>query len=103
MIIDWTISIGNILTVLIIAGAFLGFAFKTGRYSEQMNNMQKDIGDMKVVQTKVATALTTLAVQDNTLKNQDTRLTRTEMAIEDIRHGRGFILPLGLVDRGPAS
>ncbi len=94
--IDWNVRFGDILvmasflgTALILA-ASLGTKF--GVFTIRMDTLQKDMGEMKDWQRAMQTTLTAVAVQQSKLDAVDRRLTIIDESIDDIRHGRGFIV-----------
>lgn len=81
MVIDATITIGNIIEITTIAGGgVLAIAMLKGTVS----NMKDDLGDLKVEIKKVGEVLIKMAVTDQ-------RLANAEQDIRDLQHGRGFV------------
>ena len=79
--IDYTISIGNIIEIAAIIGG--GFtALITLRST--VNNLKEDMTAMKTEIKKVGEVLVKMAVTQ-------TRLDNVEQDIRDMKHGRGFI------------
>ena len=83
MIVDYTISIGNIIEVTVLAFGGLA-ALITLRVT--VNNIKSDMVDMKTEIKKVGEVLVKMAVTQ-------TRLDMVEQDIRDLKHGRGFIQP----------
>lgn len=83
--IDYTITIGNIVEICSIIGGGL-YAIVTLRST--VNNMKSDMIDMKEEIKKVGDVLIKMAVTD-------TRLTNLEQDIRELKHGEGFVFPLG--------
>lgn len=88
--IDWSIRLGDILVLLGLAGTGIHLAFKTGRFSQSVENMQAEIKELKEVAKAVSDVLTTVAVQKSEIEH-------LRADINEIRHGEGFVLPLGKV------
>lgn len=84
--IDWTISVGNILTVLGMIGAAGGIMFRLGKQAQQFAVFSGDMRDFKEDIKKQNEILTTLAVQENRLDLHDKQ-------IDELRRGIGFIVP----------
>ena len=81
--INYTITIGNIIEILAIVGGGL-LALVTLRNT--VNNLKDDMTDMKTEIKKVGEVLVKMAVTQ-------TRLDNVEQDIRDLKHGRGFITP----------
>ena len=87
--IDYTITIGNIIEVSAILG---GGAYAVLQMKGTVTNLKNDMTDMKIEIKKVGEVLIQMAVTDN-------RLTNLEQDIRELKHGEGFVLPL----RGPVK
>ena len=79
--IDYTITIGNIVEIGSIIGGGL-LALVTLRNT--VNNLKTDMTDMKTEIKKVGEVLVKMAVTQ-------TRLDNVEQDIRDLKHGHGFI------------
>lgn len=88
--IDPTITVGNIIeiTVLCIGGAVTlgGGLLALGSFRKSVENLTRDMTDMKEEIKQVGKVLVTLAVTT-------TRLDSVEQDIRELKHGRGFIQP----------
>lgn len=80
-VIDYTITIGNIIEIGAIVGGGL-LALVTMRNT--VRNLKEDVTDMKTEIKKVGEVLIKMAVTQ-------TRLDNVEQDIRDLKHGRGFI------------
>ena len=85
--IDYTITIGNIIEICSILGG--GFVV-LGALRGQVSTLKNDMIDMKEELKKVGEVLIKMAVTD-------TRLNNLEQDIRELKHGEGFVLPLGRV------
>jgi hypothetical protein len=96
MVIDYTISIGNIFEIgSIIGGGFaVFFTLKNNvaTLKEDVEAMQKEI-------KKLGEVLIDLARFDEKLSNLDRRVTVHDKKIDEIQHGDGFIRGPRGVDR----
>lgn len=100
MSIDWDIKFGDMLVMASLAGSLIYYAYKSGRFTQSIDTMQREIKELKNLASTIATAITTLAVQDTRLNNQDDRLKILDKRIEDLRRGEGLIVSrVGPVDR----
>lgn len=80
-VIDYTITIGNIIEISSIIG---GGLLVLGTMRSTINNIKIDMVDMKTEIKKVGEVLIKMAVTQ-------TRLDNVEQDIRDLKHGRGFI------------
>lgn len=85
---DWTISFGNVLTVMGVLGTwawmFLSMRVELRIQRHDLTNLKERIGGLVEAFTQLGKILTQIAVQDN-------RLAGIEKAIDELRHGQGFI------------
>lgn len=81
MIVDATITIGNIIEISVIAAGGLAAIITI---KNTVGNMKADITDMKAEIKKVGDVLIQLAVQEQ-------RMSNVEQDIRELKHGRGFI------------
>jgi len=85
---DWTISFGNILTVLGVLGTW---AWMFMSMKAELRVQRHDLGSLKERMTSLSEAFTHLGKILTQIAVQDTRLTMIEKAIDELRHGQGFI------------
>jgi hypothetical protein len=90
-VIDWTLNIGNIVQIVVIAGGVFAFIF----------SVKGDVGKVKDNITDIKEELKELRKVFTTQVDHDTRLARAEEDIrelradvKELRHGEGFVLPL---------
>jgi len=81
MVVDYTITIGNLIEIGSIVGGGL-LVLITLRNT--VTNLQTDVGDMKKDIRKLGDVLVQMAVTS-------TRLDNVEQDVRDLKHGRGFI------------
>lgn len=86
--IDSTITIGNIIEILVIGcggiGAVAAVRNSVVNLGRDLKHMEADFFDMKIEIKKVGEVLVKMAVTD-------TRLTNVEKDIRELKHGDGFI------------
>jgi K+/H+ antiporter YhaU regulatory subunit KhtT len=87
--IEQTISIGNIIEIVVMFSTGLG-VFITLRNT--VSNLKVDVVTMQDEIKKLADIITKMAVTD-------VRLTNLEQDIRELRHGRGFIRGTDGIDR----
>jgi len=81
MIVDATITVGNIIEIGVIGGGGL-IALVTLKAT--VGNMKADLTDLKSEIKKVGEVLIKMAVTDQ-------RLANVEQDVRDLRHGHGFV------------
>ena len=81
MVVDATITIGNIIEITTIAG---GGLIAIVMLRNTVGNMKDDLTDLKTEIKKVGEVLIKMAVTDQ-------RLANAEQDIRDLQHGRGFV------------
>lgn len=90
--IDWNVRFGDLLVVASLIGTCIVYAFKSGRFTESIRYMQKEIIALKDALKIVGDVLTMVAVQKTEIKNiQDD--------IRELKHGKGFIQGPNGIDR----
>ena len=88
MLIDWTISLGNIGTVLAI------IFFGSGFYWKQLIDariFKEDIVEIKTDLKSLNKIIIDLALQNLRLDNHVQRLNQMDKQIDELRHGKGYI------------
>lgn len=98
LMIDWTINLGTIVQILVIAAGGLAFLFAV---KGQVALLASNFIDMKSDMTDVKDELKELRKVFTTQVDHDGRLTRAEADLRDmrddikeLRHGEGFVFPL---------
>jgi hypothetical protein len=88
MVFDATITIGNVIEILTIAGGGFLFLMRTGGdirvMKTDMTHLKGTVGTLSTAFDKLGTVLTQVAVQD-------TRLVSLEKRLDELAHGRGFV------------
>lgn len=97
-VIDWTLNIGNLIQIVVIAAGGLTFLFAI---RGQVTLLGASLADMKADMTDVKEELKELREVFTTQVDHDGRLLRAEQDIRDLRsdikemrHGEGFVFPL---------
>jgi hypothetical protein len=84
--IEWSIRLGDIMVLLGLGGTMLTLAYRAGRFAETLAAMQSEIVELKDVAKAVTQVLTTVAVQKVELEHM-------RVDVNELKHGRGFIIP----------
>lgn len=88
--IDWNVRIGDLLVVASLTGTCLFYSFKSGRFTESIATMQREIKELKEVSKGLVVIITNQAVQTVRLDTQGERLNALDDRIERIRRGEGL-------------
>lgn len=83
--IDWNIRFGDLLTVGSFLAAGIIYAFRTGRFTETVSVLRRDIDKVMETLNKVVTTMATIAVQESRLDAQAERMNILHRDIQDIR------------------
>jgi hypothetical protein len=96
MVIDYTISVGNIVEVgSIIGGGFAVFI----TLKNNVATLKEDVVTMQKEIQKLGEILIGMARFDEKLSNLDKRVTVHDHKIDDLQHGEGFVRGTRGVDR----
>lgn len=90
--IDWNFRIGDVAVIMSLVGTCIFYAFRSGRFAENILTMQKEITELKEVAKSLAMIITAQAVQTVRQDSQGERLNILDKRVEDLRHGEGFIV-----------
>lgn len=89
--IDWSVSVGNLLQmlVIVIGGISVFFTLRADVriMRHDMNNMKERQDALNEAFKQLGNILTQVAVQDQ-------RLVQMKNEIDELRHGQGFISPM---------
>lgn len=86
--IDWTISLGAIINLVTVLGAVVTFIFAI---RSDINLLRRDVQDIQHRQDSLDEAFRTLGKILTQVAVQDNRLHMIEKAIDELRHGQGYI------------
>lgn len=98
VVIDWTISIGNLLTAATLLIALFGWTIKLFHRFEnieaRITTMSDDASEIRKELKAVGGILIQLAAFEQRILNFESNQTRIQKELDDIRHGEGFVLPI---------
>lgn len=86
--IDWSISVGNIVTVAGFLATAGGIMFKIGQQMQKIKDLAGEVGGFREDMKKLGDILSNIAVQNN-------RLDMHDKLIDELRRGDGYILNRG--------
>lgn len=89
--IDWTVSVGNMLQVaaflVVGVGAFFAVRSDIRVLRHDLKNVQQQQDALSDTMNHVSATLTTVAVQDE-------RISQLSRQVDEMRHGQGFVNPM---------
>ena len=93
--VDWTISLGNIATLigfLLGGGAFI-FSMKAEMrvFGERFSVIDAQVKDIKYDISGLSKAMVQIAVQNTRLYSQSQQIATLERRYDELRHGVGYI------------
>lgn len=88
MIIEYTISIGNIFTILAVLGGAMTFIYTI---KNEISLVQSDVRHLEDGQRSLAEAFSQLGKILTAVAVQDSRINMIEKRFDELSHGRGFI------------
>jgi hypothetical protein len=91
IMIDWTISVGNLLQVVafLVVGIGAFFALRT-----DIRILRHDMKSIQVVQDAQAETMANISSALATLAVQGERLNQLSKTVDEMRHGQGFVNPM---------
>jgi hypothetical protein len=96
--IDPTVSVGNLLQmiVIVVGGLSVFFALRADVrvMRHDMNNLKERQESLSEAFKQLGDILRQVAVQDERLVEQSRRIGAVEKTIDELRHGKGFISPM---------
>ena len=96
MTFDWTVSIGNVLTVIGFLGAAALFVFgmrgKLDLFGQRLVMIERQVGVVEKQLGKLSEAMIQLAVEKTRLDGISERVNALDRRWDELRHGVGFIV-----------
>lgn len=89
--IDWNVRFGDLAVIASLAGTCLFYAFRSGKFAQNIETMQREITELKEVAKSLAVIITQQAVQSVRMDTQGERLNILDKRLEDLRRGEGLI------------
>lgn len=103
MIIDYTISVGNLIQIAAIIGGgvlvLITLKNDVKSLKDGATNLKGDLQQMQAEIKKLGDILIKLADLRGEIRVLDTRLTAAEQDVRELQHGRGFVQGPRGVDR----
>ena len=89
--IDWTLNIGTIVQILVIAGGVFAFIFSV---KGDVSKVKENITDIKDELKELRKVFTTQVDHDGRLARAEEDIRAIRADVKELRHGEGFVLPL---------
>jgi hypothetical protein len=96
MVIDYTITIGNLVEIASIIGGGLLVLVKL---NNNVVSLKVDVSAMQAEITKLGEVLIKMAVTDTRVAAADSRIANLEQDVREMRHGDGFVKGPRGIDR----
>lgn len=87
-IIDYSVSLGNILTILVVVGSVMTFIWSM---KGDINIVKNDINYLQDSQKALAEAFSQLGTILTSVAVQDARITMVEKRVDELAHGHGYV------------
>lgn len=88
MIIDYTITVGNIIE---IGSIIVGGLYALGTIKSNVGMLKTEVGEMQTEIKKLSEIVTRQATAETRLDAMDTRISGLDKDIRELRHGDGFV------------
>ncbi len=93
---DLILKVGNLTVLLVGGGTIIWRMSRMATRFELIGTAQaKEISEIKEEISAMRTLMTTVAVQKERLDGQGERLNLLDRRYEELRHGEGYVFPLG--------
>ena len=90
-VIDWTLNIGTIVQIVVIAGGVFAFIFSV---KGDVSKVKDNITDIKDELKQLRKVFTTQVDHDGRLSRVEKDVSDLRTDIKELRHGEGFVFPL---------
>lgn len=86
--IDWSVSLGNILTIMAVVGSVMTFIWNM---KGDLNIVKNDIRYLQKSQGALTEAFSQLGKILTAVAVQDTRINMIEKKLDELAHGHGYV------------
>ncbi len=87
-LIEYSVSLGNILTIMSVVGAVMTFIYTM---KGDINIVKNDIQYLQDSQKSLTEAFSQLGKILTSVAVQDTRISMIEKRVDELAHGRGYV------------
>src|SRR4051812_27191255 len=89
--IDWTLNIGTLIQIAVVAAGIFAFVFTV---KADVSQVKANITDIKDELKELRKVLTTQVDHDGRLRRAEEDIRDTRREVKEWRHGEGFVMPL---------
>ena len=89
--IDWTISVGNLLQIVVIIGGIFAFIYSV---KGDVAKVKENITDIKDELKELRKVMTTQVDHDGRIARAESDIREIRADLKELRHGEGFVFPL---------
>lgn len=86
--IEWTVSLGNIITILTVIASVIGLVYNM---KSDIVLLQNDVVHLERAQEAMTEAFTNMGKILTSVAVQDTRITMIEKKLDELSHGKGYV------------
>jgi len=86
--IDWTVSLGNIITILTVVASVIGLVYNM---KSDIVLLQNDVTHLERAQETMTEAFSNMGKVLTSVAVQDTRITMIEKKLDELSHGKGYV------------
>jgi hypothetical protein len=96
--IDWTLNVGTLVQIVVIAGGGLAFLFAIKGHvavlAANQSEIKLDMFDVKVELKELRNVLQVQVDHDGRLTRAEADVRELRADLKELRHGEGFVFPL---------
>lgn len=86
--IDWSVSLGNIITILTVIASVIGLVYNM---KSDIVLLQNDVVHLEKAQQTMTEAFSNMGKVLTSVAVQDTRITMIEKKLDELSHGKGYV------------
>lgn len=86
--IEWTVSLGNIITILTVIASVIGLVYNM---KSDIVLLQNDVVHLEKAQIAMTDAFSNMGKVLTAVAVQDTRITMIEKKLDELSHGKGYV------------
>lgn len=86
--IEWTVSLGNIITIITVIASVIGLVYNM---KADIVLLQNDVVHLEKAQLTMTDAFSNMGKILTSVAVQDTRITMIEKKLDELSHGKGYV------------
>jgi len=87
-VIDWTVSLGNIITILTVIASVIGLVYNM---KADIVLLQNDVVHLEKAQQTMTEAFSNMGKILTSVAVQDSRISMIEKKLDELSHGKGYV------------